>query len=300
LRCSGAAPVPPVAANDAAEPGSHWRLYRASRARSVKGRKDRWNIFLRKIFVSLVNDHRVQVSHVGTAGWAIPPAHRETLPGSGSHLERYAQRLNAAEINSSFHRHHRVQTYMRWASSVPASFRFSVKMPRELSHSGKLAPESEGLDRFVDEIRGLDQKLGVLLLQLPPKLVFDESSARNFFRSLGKRTNVPLACEPRHPSWGSTRADGVLAQCAVARVAADPARWPGAGEPGGDRGLAYFRWHGQPRIYYSDYNADQLESLRQQVERAGERASEVWIIFDNTVLGCALGNALAVRQAMPT
>jgi uncharacterized protein YecE (DUF72 family) len=53
-------------------------------------------------------------------------------------------------------------------------------------------------------------------------------------------------------------------------------------------------------MYYSDYNADQLESLRQQVERASDRASEVWIIFDNTVLGCALGNALALRQPRAT
>lgn len=240
---------------------------------------------------------RKPIVRVGTAGWTIPSRYKELIAGDGPQLERYAQRLNAVEINSSFHRHHRVQTYVRWAASVPAHFRFAVKVPRTLTHDGKLAPLPEVLDQFAGEVHGLGAKLGVLLVQLPPKLVFEASLARRFFRQLRKRIDVPIACEPRHPSWGSQRAASVLGDCAVARVAADPALWPGADEPGGYEQLAYFRWHGQPRKYYSDYDQERLESLWRQVAVASKTAAQVWSIFDNTVLGYAFGNALATTLA---
>jgi uncharacterized protein YecE (DUF72 family) len=202
------------------------------------------------------------------------------------------------EINSSFHRHHQPQTYRRWSSSVPDTFRFSVKVPRTLTHSGDLSPDASVLERFTAEIHGLGAKLGVVLVQFPPKLVFDERPAREFFAALRKRANVQVACEPRHPSWGSERADRLLAKWRVARVAADPAPWPGAEQPGGARTLAYFRWHGQPRRYYSEYDAEQLASLRERVAIAWQRASQVWIVFDNTALGHALGNALTITDAI--
>jgi uncharacterized protein YecE (DUF72 family) len=241
---------------------------------------------------------RRKVTYVGTAGWAIPAQYKDALPGTLSHLERYSQRLRAVEINSSFHRHHQLQTYRRWSATVPANFRFSVKVPRTLTHSGELSLNAPVLDRFVDEIRGLGAKLGVILVQLPPKLAFDERTSHAFFEGLRQRTDVQVACEPRHPSWGSARVDRLLAKWRVSRVAADPAPWPGAGEPGGARRLAYFRLHGQPRKYYSDYDESGLASLHAQVSAALKRASEVWIIFDNTALGHALGNALAVTKAM--
>jgi uncharacterized protein YecE (DUF72 family) len=234
------------------------------------------------------------VTHIGTAGWAIPTQYKDRLPDGGSQLERYAQRLNAVEINSSFHRHHRAQTYVRWAAAVPAEFRFAVKVPRALTHDGELTPKTDVLDRFGDEVRGLGSKLAVLLVQLPPKLAFDAAHMTSFVDALRKRIDVRIACEPRHASWGAPEVDRLLANLEVARVAADPAPWLGAGEPGGSEKLAYFRWHGQPRKYYSNYEEEELAWLRRQVTLAENKASDVWIMFDNTAHGCALGNALAM------
>jgi uncharacterized protein YecE (DUF72 family) len=236
--------------------------------------------------------------YIGTAGWTIPSRYQDALAGTGSHLQKYSQRLNAAEINSSFRRHHRVQTYERWALSVPMHFRFSVKAPSTLTHDGELTALPEVLEQFTEEVRGLGHKLGVLLVQLPPRLAFDERAVRAFFGGLRKRIDVQIACEPRHPSWSAGKANCLLAEYGVARVAADPPPWPGADEPGGCERLAYFRWHGQPRKYYSDYDALQLASLQQRMRIAAERAMEVWTIFDNTVLGCAMGNALATADAV--
>jgi uncharacterized protein YecE (DUF72 family) len=235
-------------------------------------------------------------TYVGVAGWSIPSRYKDELPGDGSHLERYARRLNAVEINSSFHRHHRAQTYARWAASVPASFRFAVKTPRALTHEEGLIADPEVLDRFVEEVRGLGSKLAVLLVQLPPKLEFERKTAARFFSEIRKRVGVRIACEPRHPSWGAQAATKLLIDNAIARVAADPPLWPGANEPGGDSTWIYFRWHGQPRKYYSDYGKECLDTLERQLQIA--RASEVWAIFDSTAHGFALGNALAVADVV--
>jgi uncharacterized protein YecE (DUF72 family) len=59
---------------------------------------------------------------IGTAGWSIPKRHADVFPAAGSHLERYAARLAAVEINSSFYRPHRPATYARWAAAVPDGF----------------------------------------------------------------------------------------------------------------------------------------------------------------------------------
>src|ERR1700710_2503714 len=111
---------------------------------------------------------------VGTAGWSVPSRYTAEVPAGGSHLERYARRLNAVEINSSFYRPHQRKTYERWARSTPAAFRFSVKVPKAMTHDRRLVDCGALIDRFVAEVTGLGNKLGVLLVQLPPKLVFEE------------------------------------------------------------------------------------------------------------------------------
>ena len=134
---------------------------------------------------------------IGTAGWSIARDSADCFPAEGAGLERYAARFNAAEINSSFHRPHRLSTWERWRDSVPENFRFSAKLPKEITHVRKLVDCDEALERFLGEASGLGDKLAVLLVQLPPKLAFERSIVANFFAGLRSRTDVALACEPR-------------------------------------------------------------------------------------------------------
>jgi uncharacterized protein YecE (DUF72 family) len=236
---------------------------------------------------------------IGTAGWSVPSRYSEEIPLGGSHLERYARRLNAVEINSSFYRPHQRKTYQRWARSVPIGFRFSVKVPKAITHEQKLADCGALLDRFVAEVTGLGDKLGVLLVQLPPKFGFERRVADCFFRDLHQRADVAIACEPRHASWFTPEVNDWLAERRIARVAADPAPVLGGGEPGGWNGLLYFRWHGSPRIYYSDYDEAALATLRERLEAQCKHGVPTWCIFDNTAIGAALGNALALTPVNP-
>jgi uncharacterized protein YecE (DUF72 family) len=235
---------------------------------------------------------------IGTAGWSVPSQYRDRVPAGGSHLERYARRLNAVEINSSFHRPHRRATYQRWTQSVPDDFRFSVKLPKAITHQARLADCGALLDRFVDEVEGLGDKLAVLLVQLPPTAALEKRLASRFFADLRARIGTDVVLEPRHASWFAPGVADWLAQRRIARVAADPARVAGAGEPGGWSQLAYYRWHGSPRIYYSDYGAAALKALKQRLQDDRARGSSAWCIFDNTTSGAALGNALTLARSL--
>jgi uncharacterized protein YecE (DUF72 family) len=231
---------------------------------------------------------------LGTAGWTVPSQHAQAFPGGGSHLERYSSRFPAVEINSSFYRPHRPDTYRRWAATVPSHFRFAVKIPKEITHLRRLADVEEPLERFLSEAGALGEKLGPLLLQLPPSFAFDEQRVTTFLRRLRGRTNADVACEPRHPSWFSDEVERLLTQFRIARTAADPAVVPAAAEPGGWPGLAYFRLHGSPRMYYSRYAPGCLDALARRLPGA----FAVWCIFDNTAEGWATHDALLLQQAL--
>jgi len=229
---------------------------------------------------------------VGTAGWSIPGNVRDHFPGEGTHLTRYAALLSSTEINSSFHRPHRRQTYERWAGAVGPDFRFAVKTPKTITHIRRLVDVDEPLRQFAEEISGLGNKLGPILIQLPPSLAFEAGVADAFARQVHAAIPAQLVIEPRHPSWFADDADDLLLSHRIARVAADPAPIPVAAVPGGWRGLAYYRLHGAPVIYRSDYSAGRIASHVAGALAGSSAEHPVWVIYDNTASSAALGNAL--------
>lgn len=232
---------------------------------------------------------------VGTAGWSLPSAVRDAFGADGSALHRYASRLDCAEINSSFYRPHRPQTYARWAASVPQPFRFSVKVPRTITHDARLIDCGALLDAFLDQVTALGDKLGPLLIQLPPSLAFDAEAADAFFTLLRARFAGDAVFEPRHASWFAPEVDTLLRDRRIARVAADPAPHPVAGTPGGWAGLRYWRLHGAPRMYFSAYDDGALTAVSEAMKDADAQA---WCIFDNTASGAAIADALSLNAKL--
>ena len=230
---------------------------------------------------------------IGTAGWSVPKAVGDRFPGEGTHLERYARVLSCVEINSSFYRPHKPETYARWAASTPEGFRFAVKVPKAITHVRRLKNAADLLDRFLAEAGELGGRLGPLLVQLPPSGRFDPETAGAFFGELRARFDGDLVCEPRHATWFSGTAERLLVEHRVARVAADPAPVPEAAEPGGWGGLLYWRLHGSPEIYHSPYPPAELERIAARLMEEAKRRP-AWCIFDNTALFHATSDALAV------
>jgi uncharacterized protein YecE (DUF72 family) len=235
---------------------------------------------------------------IGTAGWALPKEVQHRFPSDGSHLARYAAVFNGTEINSSFHRQHRTSTYVRWAASVPDGFRFSVKMPKWITHVQRLVGADDALDAFIEQTAALGEHLGCLLVQVPPSLVYEPADVDVFLEALRKRYSGDVAIEPRHESWFAPACANVLKQYRIGRVAADPSRVPEGAEPAAWGGLAYWRLHGSPHIYRSSYSATTLTELAARIERAQVSARTVWCIFDNTASSAATPNALVLQTLL--
>lgn len=235
---------------------------------------------------------------VGCAGWSLPRDQWPRFPQAGSHLERYAARMRLVEINSSFYRPHRAETYERWAASTPVDFGFSVKLPQAITHTGRLSGIRNAFDAFVDQAGALGAKLHCLLAQLPPSLAFDARVAARFLGVVRRAYPGPLALEPRHASWFSAPAQALLERFEVARVLADPVLHAGGERPGGWPGLVYLRLHGSPRVYWSAYDDALLARLAACLARARDEGARCICIFDNTAGGAATGNALALLDAI--
>lgn len=144
---------------------------------------------------------------IGTAGWSNPPAKRSDRNADQSHLHYYATHFSCVEINTSFYRPHREKTYERWRDETPASFRFSVKMPRSVTHESHLKRCAREVARFYEDIAALQPKLTAVLVQLPPSLEFEGRAVRAFFKSVPRVRGAKLVCEPRHASWFTTAAE---------------------------------------------------------------------------------------------
>jgi uncharacterized protein YecE (DUF72 family) len=200
------------------------------------------------------------------------------------------------EINSTFHRPHRASTFARWAASVPAGFRFALKIPKTITHEAKLAGARLLVERFLADIEPLGTAADCLLVQLPPKLEFKMRRARAFFTFLRDRFPRSIAVEPRHASWFTPGGERLLRELRIARVTADPPRAPGGDGPGGWDGLVYYRLHGSPRVYYSSYDERFLDALAIRMAELSAAATPTWCVFDNTTLGAGTLNALSLLE----
>jgi uncharacterized protein YecE (DUF72 family) len=238
-----------------------------------------------------MNGHRTpERIYIGCAGWNLAQKSSDDA-AERSQLERYASLFRSVEINTSFHRAHRRATYERWSASVPSTFRFSVKIPKAITHEKRLVDCDELLQRFLGESSGLGEKLGALLVQLPPSLEFDQGVVEGFLECLRSQYDGTVVIEPRNKTWFKPDSNRTLQRLAITRVAADPAIVPPAAEPGGYPGKVYFRLHGSPQVHYSSYTSSFLDGLAFRLRAYARAGASVWCIFDNTIRGSSTSNA---------
>jgi uncharacterized protein YecE (DUF72 family) len=229
------------------------------------------------------------MQRTGTAGWSLPAKEA----AEGTRLQRYSRTLPCVEINSSFYRAHRATTWARWATETPADFRFSIKAPKTITHEAKLLNSQSLIRTFLQQIEPLQEKAGPILFQLPPSLAFDAAVVESFLGALREQYSREIVLEPRHESWFAPPVDTLLRKHSIARVAADPAKGSRqAAEPGGNLDLVYYRLHGSPRTYYSNYEDDFLAMLAARIKLE----KNAWVIFDNTALSHAYANALSLQR----
>lgn len=240
---------------------------------------------------------RIQ-TRIGLAGWSEAVGRYGTLlpktAGEGATgLQRYAATFDFVEINSSFYRQIRPATYEKWGAEVPDDFSFAVKMHRLVTHYTRLK-NTETLKDFFASVSGLGQKLGAVLVQLPPTLSFDQEIVAPFFGALRRIYQGCAVCEPRHASWSDDGARDLLAAYDIGPVLTEI---PGEGDDP-LRGAApaiplYVRLHGTPRKYYSSYSGEDLRRLADFL--AGHEKRRRYVVFDNTAGPAGVRNALELQ-----
>jgi uncharacterized protein YecE (DUF72 family) len=160
--------------------------------------------------------------YVGTSGYSYPKWKGSFFPAKMNAREMlgfYATRFRTVEINNTFYRPPKPSVLKAWSGQVPAEFRFALKAPQKITHIRRLAGAGELVSSFFEVAGTLKERLGPLLLQLPPNFKKDVPRLREFLTLLtpGYRT----AMEFRHPSWFDDEVFGVLRDHQTALCVAD-------------------------------------------------------------------------------
>jgi uncharacterized protein YecE (DUF72 family) len=138
-------------------------------------------------------------------------------------LAAYAAQLDTVEINNTFYRMPRREVLEKWASQVPASFRFSIKASQRITHIERLKPSTgergDSVAYLFSNLEALGDKLGVVLFQLPPNLKKDMERLRAFFERLPASARVSF--EFRHESWNDAEVNDFLRERGASLCTAD-------------------------------------------------------------------------------
>jgi uncharacterized protein YecE (DUF72 family) len=239
--------------------------------------------------------------HIGTSGWSYKDWKGLFYPKalkSTDWLSYYSQTFRITEINSSFYHLPRKQTVEHWVQYTPDAFLFCPKMSRYLTHLKRLKEPEEPLERFFSIFEPMQQKMGPVLLQLPPSLAFDPEVAGHLFKLLKKDYAArSFALEVRHKSWLEPEALGLMKHYSIALVLSESGnRFPYA-ELVTARSI-YIRFHGPNGRYNTSYDEATLQRFARLFLPWQHQGHELWIFFNNDFYGYAIQNALRLEALL--
>jgi uncharacterized protein YecE (DUF72 family) len=236
--------------------------------------------------------------YIGTSGWSYrwqgifyPPEVK-----SADYLPYYATQFNCTEINSSFYHFTMEKTIRKWLDTTPGSFKFAPKLNQEITHNRKFKDVDEPLDKFISRFLLMGDRLGPVLVQIAASFHFDRYAAEDFFRTLrDKYPTQTFALEARHKSWFDEEPLDLLRDYDITFVIASAGkRFPGLEIT--TTNTVYLRLHGDEKLYSSPYSDEKLEKYAFMTKDWLLDGKEVWIFFNNTILGNAIFDARKLRQ----
>lgn len=243
----------------------------------------------------MVTAHKSGKLYIGTSGWSYEHwrgiFYPEGLPQK-KWLEYYAENFETVEINSSFYRLPRRETFESWCSKTPPGFIFAVKASRYLTHVKKLKGVEEGLNKFLENARGLNEKLGPILFQFPANWHANIERLNDFIRLLPG--GLRYAFEFRHESWLDDPVYEILKSKDAAISIADSPDWPTTYEITAP--FTFIRMHGGRELYASEYSVPELSQWAQTIKRFLDKKIDVYIYFNNDAHAYAVKNAVQLRK----
>ena len=239
--------------------------------------------------------------HIGTCGWQYRDWGGRLYPAGlrqADWLEHYAARFRTVEVDNTFYRLPAAETFTAWRQRTPAGFVLALKTSRFLTHLKRLRDPAEPVQLFMERAGRLGDKLGPLLLQLPPTFPADPprlAAALDCFPA-----GVRIAFEPRHASWFSDEVHQLLADRDVALCLSDSREEP-AGPVWRTAGWTYLRFHEGRGRPHPCYRESALHAWAERIAEHWGRSAHAYAYFNNDPRGCAVRDARlfagAVRAA---
>lgn len=228
--------------------------------------------------------------HIGCSGFHYKEW-KETFYPKGvpqrKWFDYYATHFNTLELNVTFYRFPQLSFLENWRQKSPEHFSFSVKAPRLITHYKKFNDTQQQLDDFYGTIReGLKEKLGPVLFQFPAQFKYEEEKLLQIMEQLDNSfTNV---LEFRDASWWREDVYRLLARHKIVFCGISHPTLPN--EAIVNTTTAYYRFHGTPRLYYSEYPTSFLDQISQDIQSAPQ-VKTAWLYFNNTAALAAIHNA---------
>lgn len=207
-------------------------------------------------------------------------------------LEYYAEKFCTVELNNTFYRLPPPERFDSWKERTPAHFRFAVKGSQLITHRKKLNSCQEPVEEFMGRIKRLEEKLSVILWQLPPRFNADEALLRGFVQLLSSTGFERHAFEFRDPSWFAPPILKVLAEAGFPVVIADWRKCRVEENLVETSPFVYVRRHGPTGRYSSCYTTEQLAQDAEKIIRWLDEGKDVYVYFNNDYKGYAPANAI--------
>jgi uncharacterized protein YecE (DUF72 family) len=232
--------------------------------------------------------------HIGTSGWHYNhwrgPFYPEKLPAAKM-LEFYFAQLDTVELNNSFYKLPSVQTFETWRHATPPGFCFAVKASRFLTHNKKLKDPENALHNFLPRAEALQEKLGPILFQLPPRWRVNVERLETFLQALPRCHRY--AFEFREPNWNTEAVYAILRRHNAAYCIFELDCFTSPLEVTAD--FAYVRLHGPGGKYQGCYTGATLRQWAKWIEEQ-KKLRAIYIYFDNDQAGYAARNALELKR----
>ena len=234
---------------------------------------------------------------IGTSGYVYRDWRRRFYPPdlpARDWLPFYAARFRTVELNSPFYRLPRAATFRAWARAVPPDFVFAVKASRFLTHIKRLRDPGPPLTVFLQRARGLGDRRGPILLQLPARFHVSLERLDGLLAALRRRKVGRVVLEVRHASW---LVDDVFERLARANVALCLHDWkeqPVTGPVTAD--FVYVRRHGTRRRYGGSYTERMLAADAGLIRAWRAEGRDVYVYFNNDGRAAAVRNAIRLSQ----
>jgi uncharacterized protein YecE (DUF72 family) len=236
---------------------------------------------------------------IGTSGWSYDHWQGLLYPENtpvGKRLPYYLPRYNTVEVNSTYYRWPKDQTFAGWRDKLPDGFLMSVKAPRGLTHFARLYQPESWIERIRSGVSKLEDRQGIFLVQLPPQFARDDARLDYFLGAVPD--GLKVAVEFRHPSWHEEAVFAILERHGAAYCVMSGAKLPcilRATAP-----FVYVRFHGPDRehMYAGSYSEEDLAWWAERIREWQAGGHSVFAYFNNDGHGYALKNADTLKARL--